>query len=104
MVGYSAAKAAVAAATLEVAAAAATAALAASLPDLRVVAGNLLVIILIHALFLSCLPHRVGYMFLSLILIEIRFIKFNLTFRAYQTKLSPLEGLARPRALPRPPP
>jgi hypothetical protein len=37
-------------------------------------------------------------------LIEIRFIKFNLTSRAYQTKLSPLEGLARPRALPRPPP
>ena len=37
-------------------------------------------------------------------LIEIRFIKFNLTSRAYQTKSSPLEGLARPRALPRPPP
>ncbi len=37
-------------------------------------------------------------------LIEIRFIKLNLTSRAYQTKLSPLEGLARPRALPRPPP
>ena len=37
-------------------------------------------------------------------LIEIRFIKFNLTSRVYQTKLSPLEGLARPRALPRPPP
>ncbi len=36
--------------------------------------------------------------------IEIRFIKFNLASRAYQTKLSPLEGLARPRALPRPPP
>ncbi len=36
--------------------------------------------------------------------IEIRFIKFNLTSRAYQTKSSPLEGLARPRALPRPPP
>ncbi len=28
-------------------------------------------------------------------LIEIRFIKFNLTSRAYQTKSSPLEGLAR---------
>ena len=37
-------------------------------------------------------------------LIEIRFIKFNLASRAYQSKLSPLEGLARPRALPRPPP
>ncbi len=37
-------------------------------------------------------------------LIEIRFIKFNLTSIAYQTKSSPLEGLARPRALPRPPP
>ena len=37
-------------------------------------------------------------------LIELRFIKFNLTSRAYQTKLSPLESLARPRALPRPPP
>ncbi len=35
--------------------------------------------------------------------IEIRFIKFNLASRA-QTKSSPLEGLARPRALPRPPP
>ncbi len=34
------------------------------------------------------------------ILIEIRFIKFNLASRAYQTKSSPLEGLARPRALP----
>ena len=33
-------------------------------------------------------------------LIEIRFIKFNLTSIAYQTKSSPLEGLARPRALP----
>ena len=33
------------------------------------------------------------------ILIEIRFIKFNLTSRAYQTKSSPLEGRARPRAL-----
>jgi hypothetical protein len=40
----------------------------------------------------------------TLILIEIRFIKFNLTSRVYQTKLSPLEGLARPRALPRSPP
>jgi hypothetical protein len=39
-----------------------------------------------------------------LFLIVIRFIKFNLTSRAYQTKSSPLEGLARPRALPRPPP
>jgi hypothetical protein len=29
-------------------------------------------------------------------LIEIRFIKFNSTSRAYQTKSSPLEGLARP--------
>jgi hypothetical protein len=38
------------------------------------------------------------------ILIEIRFIKFSLTSIAYQTKSSPLEGLARPRALPRPPP
>ena len=37
-------------------------------------------------------------------LIEIRSIKFNLASRAYQTKSSPLEGLARPRALPRPPP
>ena len=37
-------------------------------------------------------------------LIEIRFIKFSLTSIAYQTKSSPLEGLARPRALPRPPP
>ncbi len=36
--------------------------------------------------------------------VVIRFIKFNLTSRAYQTKSSPLEGLARPRALPRPPP
>jgi hypothetical protein len=26
---------------------------------------------------------------------EIRFIKFNSTFRAYQTKSSPLEGLVR---------
>jgi hypothetical protein len=34
-------------------------------------------------------------------LIEIRFIKFNSTPRAYQTISSPLEGLARPRALPR---
>jgi hypothetical protein len=33
---------------------------------------------------------------LALFLIEIRFIKFNLTSRVYQTKLSPLEGLARP--------
>ena len=37
-------------------------------------------------------------------LIELRFIKFNLTSRSYQTKLSPLEGRARPRALPRQPP
>jgi hypothetical protein len=29
-------------------------------------------------------------------LIEIRFIKFNLTSRAYQSKSSPLEGFARP--------
>ena len=35
----------------------------------------------------------------SFLRFEIRFIKFNLTSRAYQTKLSPLEGLARPRAL-----
>ncbi len=40
----------------------------------------------------------------SPLLIEIRFIKFNLASRAYQTKSSPLEGLAHPRALPRPPP
>ena len=36
--------------------------------------------------------------------VELRFIKFNLASRAYQTKLLKLEGLARPRALPRPPP
>ena len=31
----------------------------------------------------------------QLSIIELRFIKFNLASRAYQTKLSPLEGLAR---------
>jgi hypothetical protein len=36
------------------------------------------------------------------LLIEILFIKFSLASRADQTKLSPLEGRARPRALPRP--
>jgi len=41
---------------------------------------------------------------LRLHLIELRFIKFNLTSRSYQTKLSPLEGRAQPRALPRQPP
>ena len=35
----------------------------------------------------------------SRFLIEIRFIKFSLTSIAYQAKSSPLEGLARPRAL-----
>ncbi len=45
-------------------------------------------------------PGPVVIMQWAAVLAEIRFIKFNLTSRAYQTKSSPLEGLAHPRKVP----
>ena len=41
-------------------------------------------------------PTPFAYLTLEPDFVELRFIKFNLTSRAYQTKSSPLEGLARP--------